>query len=464
VGLERRRNLRQYNAALAFTSVGVKRSDYSDGVDRSVWGPMGIYTYRIRGRCYHRMGSLLPEPDQQPAFAQIFFAEGDATGQAERRATFHDHTEPLILERLGRMIERENPYYEAFLTFRDRMRDSDEDAQELQLTIVDPRMKDPRTYNRPTSDEVACVYVGPEETQSAGRDVVVHLRGGGLRRFNELHPAFQTLHFTLLFVYGEQGWHPHIPLAGQQIDGAVPDDDHGAQDDGGANRPVARTTWGGSKRVSRAQLAAYYLYDRCDLFSTLLNAGPLLQELLCDVWAQTEADRLRWVLLNQETLRADSYKGLMDAVNAGVGLDQVGKRVILPSSFTGSPRQMHARYQDAMAIVTYATKPDLFVTFTMNSNCPEILAELRYGQEPQDRPDLIARVFELKLDAFLHDLIDLGVLGKVRSDVIAGHASAQTTAGGRPRLGHRVPEARPATRPPPVLPASRGQAPDARRH
>jgi hypothetical protein len=58
-------------------------------------------------------------------------------------------------------------------------------------------------------------------------------------------------------------------------------------------------------------------------------------------------------LLNQAQLRAELYQGLADMVKYDVRLDpaQVGQRIVLPSSFPGSPRFMMQAYQDAMAIV-----------------------------------------------------------------------------------------------------------------
>ncbi|XP_067930639.1 uncharacterized protein [Watersipora subatra] len=50
--------------------------------------------------------------------------------------------------------------------------------------------------------------------------------------------------------------------------------------------------------------------------------------------------------------------------------------VILPSSFTGGPRYMHERTQDAMTYVRNYGRPDLFITFTCNSKWDEISNEL----------------------------------------------------------------------------------------
>ena len=61
-------------------------------------------------------------------------------------------------------------------------------------------------------------------------------------------------------------------------------------------------------------------------------------------------------------------------------------------------------YQDSMAIARYFDKPSLFITFTANPRCIEIQRELLPGQNASDWPDLVARVFDLKVKALLDDL------------------------------------------------------------
>jgi hypothetical protein len=97
---------------------------------------------------------------------------------------------------------------------------------------------------------------------------------------------------------------------------------------------------------------------------------------------------------------------------------EVGRRVVLPSSFIGSKRHYNQLYQDAMAVTRKHGKPDLFVTFTCNPKWPEIVnAAKEQGTEGVNRFDLISRVFRLKLDAMPDDIIKNGVLGKVAAHV-----------------------------------------------
>jgi hypothetical protein len=65
---------------------------------------------------------------------------------------------------------------------------------------------------------------------------------------------------------------------------------------------------------------------------------------------------------------------------------------------------MVQNYQDAMAIRRWAGCPDALITFTCNPQWLEIKRALPLGQQPQDRPDLVTRVFKIKLKELIHDI------------------------------------------------------------
>jgi len=64
-----------------------------------------------------------------------------------------------------------------------------------------------------------------------------------------------------------------------------------------------------------------------------------------------------------------------------------------------------------MAMVREFGKPDFFITITANPSWPEVTQNLRFNETPADRPDLVARVFNLKLRSLLEDLTKHNVLG-----------------------------------------------------
>ena len=74
---------------------------------------------------------------------------------------------------------------------------------------------------------------------------------------------------------------------------------------------------------------------------------------------------------------------------------------------------MYQLYQNAIAIVRHFGKPDLFIIFTCNSKWPEITRELWPNQIAADRPDLTARVFNIKLREMMKDLCEKHWLEKV---------------------------------------------------
>src|ERR1700689_4332657 len=169
-------------------------------------------------------------------------------------------------------------------------------------------------------------------------------------------------------------------------------------------------------KISQRAFYSYRFFQRSnDSFIILHHAGRLFQEYIVDAYAQTEQNRLRFHRMNQklDELRMDQYEGITNAVADGVPLEKVGKRTILPSSFVGGPRYMQQLYHDAMAIVRSHAKPDLFITMTCNPRWPEITENLAPGQMAQNRLDLVARVFHLKLSALLEDILTNAILGRV---------------------------------------------------
>ena len=144
--------------------------------------------------------------------------------------------------------------------------------------------------------------------------------------------------------------------------------------------------------------------------------GVLFHQFIVDMYAKIESDRLSYIRTNQNKLKAEQYKGLLDALASNeTDLRTIGRRVILPSTFIGSPRHMKQLYQDSISIVSRYGKPDLFITFTCNPHWPEIQSALKFGQNHRDRPDLCARVFKLKLDLLMNDLLKKHVLGKYKT-------------------------------------------------
>ena len=143
-----------------------------------------------------------------------------------------------------------------------------------------------------------------------------------------------------------------------------------------------------------------------------MRCRQLFHQYLTDMYAKIESERLLFIRLNQKSLRTESYIHLRDAITNDKNPKNHGQLVILPSSFTGSPRNMHEYAQDSFAYVRKYQTPDLFITYTCNPKSDEIIRELMPGQTYNDRHDLLAIVFKLKLNKLMDAITKGHIFGE----------------------------------------------------
>ena len=72
-----------------------------------------------------------------------------------------------------------------------------------------------------------------------------------------------------------------------------------------------------------------------------------------------------------------------------------------------------------MSIVQKLGKPDFFITINYCLKEPEISSSWLPNQIPADRPDLVCRVFNLKLKSIMNDMINRSIFGQVVGFVYA---------------------------------------------
>ncbi|PKY29221.1 hypothetical protein RhiirB3_445768 [Rhizophagus irregularis] len=116
---------------------------------------------------------------------------------------------------------------------------------------------------------------------TANCDILLKMRDGNLQRISKIHLSYDLLHYVLLFPNGDNSCHMDISLIGSQ-----------------------------------------YIVNQ---------------------YAEIEQNRLNYLKHNQVTLQTDLYNDVMDAIHTNDNTN-VGRRIILPSSFAGSPCQMYQLY------------------------------------------------------------------------------------------------------------------------
>lgn len=377
---EFRENIWKYNRAFAFTSLSAQE-------DHSINAGRGEPVFRIFGELYHRSGPLLPAPGRAPSYAQLYIYDPQAA--LDNRRSLNSGLDPRTLEVLHTMLLQSNPYVRFYQHAYEVMERQGEDDDHIRVFLRAAPGCHERRGNLPIADEVAAIICDTNGEEPNSKDIVLHRRTGGLKIISDLHPSYAPLYYTLLFPRGEFGWHPDLEMNGPGHDES-------------------------QRRLSQTRFVAFRLQVRPTEFSTILRSKRLLQRYAVDMYASIDQNRLRYLRYNQPRLRACLYSGMQDALSAvdeEIDLNDLGQRFILPSSYIGGPRHMQQRYQDSMAIARHFNHCDIFLTMTCNPQWKEITQELRPGESHWDRPDLVARVFQLKKKALLERIYKHGIFG-----------------------------------------------------
>lgn len=253
-----------------------------------------------------------------------------------------------------------------------------------------PSGEHPRRFNAPESNEVAIIISGED---CVNRDIVLKKRGEGLKRISESHRSYDALQYPLIFWDGQDSYDFSI----KQVN------------------PTTGATMANQK-VSASDFYAHRIMVRNEE-NHLLKCQRLFSQFLVDVFAKIESERLCYLRTHQSHLRVENYIHLLDAMNTYGNVENMGRLVVLPSSYTGSPRHMNEYAQDAMAYVAAYGRPDLFITFTCNPNWSDVTNNLLPDQKPHDRHDIIARVFKQKLQKLMDLITKTQIFGEVQCNM-----------------------------------------------
>ncbi|XP_021754905.1 uncharacterized protein LOC110720203 [Chenopodium quinoa] len=255
--------------------------------------------------------------------------------------------------------------------------------------------------------------------------IVVTSRSSDPHRIYHYYGCYDPLQYPLMFPYGECGWTQDMrKIYKDSVQEGLMDVDPIAScavhsEESFIEEEAKRTadSSGDSKRhISPREYYAYKLQIRPG--NMLLRGGRCFQQYIVDMYVKIENTRLDFFRQNQQTIQEDLYQGILDTVEDGEkSASNVGRRVILPPTFIGGPRDMKKRYLNAMALVQRFGKPDLFVTMTCNAKWPEITAEISEGEVAADCPDVVARVFRAMLIALKKQITEERVFGKVAAMV-----------------------------------------------
>nr|GEX90409.1 reverse transcriptase domain-containing protein [Tanacetum cinerariifolium] len=209
------KNLKLLNSMFSFTLTGAN-------INREINDGRGPYAFQINGHNHHRIGTLLPtHTNGRPRFAQLYIY--DTEHEVDNRLYALNITSPSgvvdnnlcsLVQDLITMLDMHNPLVQSFRMAKDRFVQSS--IQPVTLRLIGTLQRTGCQYNLPTASQVAALIPG-DGNPTESHDVIIEEPGNeenrnGVKRSSELHPSFMALQYLLLFPYGEDGFHLHIPL------------------------------------------------------------------------------------------------------------------------------------------------------------------------------------------------------------------------------------------------------------
>jgi hypothetical protein len=166
-----------------------------------------------------------------------------------------------------------------------------------------------------------------------------------LKWFN---PAVDPLHFVIIYPAGTHGFSLGLPYGQRHFDnGAVVPGQMRLHREaavllGGGGAQAGAPA--GNRTISCLEFYRHSLHVRTsgngiapNVWDPQSHPGPgafgdLFQEYVVSAYTKVEDSKLQWVRFNQTQLRADLYTTVSDRLEAGLGMQAVGQRVILPAS------------------------------------------------------------------------------------------------------------------------------------
>lgn len=176
-----RDNIRFFNGHFSFTSLYCHLDENTTNTSKHP-----IYTFRAHGQMYHNLRSFGRQDGLERSHLELYFFDDDPSLEHRyhscRKEQFAKDTE--IITHLVNIL-RENPYSEHL-----RSMGQVEDVDDYHITLnLDQRM-DQRTYNAPSTSEVAAVWVeGSERRRHFENSVILQGKNRDIFGINPIMDA-----------------------------------------------------------------------------------------------------------------------------------------------------------------------------------------------------------------------------------------------------------------------------------
>ncbi|CDF38382.1 ATP dependant DNA Helicase PIF1 [Chondrus crispus] len=310
-------------------------------------------TMTMQREMYHYMGPMMPSEGRAPFYASVYIHDSDYATQTRTRLGNSRRLEEALMTQRTQMLHECNTYVQTFLCMREWAQSPHKNTPAAYQMVIHadsrPSYEHVRRYNGPEASEVAALIPGNEDGEIGRRDIVVRRRGTLNSNGNEVLDPISVSHRA----YDPLSYVLSFPNG---RDGWYPELRFSSVQDG-------RRT-----KITPMMYYGWHLFERAGEFSTILHAARLFQQYLVDQFCKVEAEWLSYLRHNQTQLRAAEYTSLREGLGDS------------------------SRTEDEADAITRALLPN---------------------QTPQDRPDLCARVFRLKMKDLMCLVMDEKVFGTV---------------------------------------------------
>ncbi|XP_074355752.1 uncharacterized protein LOC141695404 [Apium graveolens] len=396
-------NIRIYNCIFSMSSTGGQ-------IDRSINRGGAPYCFKVKGVDYHSMGSFVPLDGEIPKSCQLYIydTEDEVHNIINVVKGGRDAVDEDIVQSLLEILDKHNHLVKGFRMACERI--SQNAVNEFRLVLISSSSASGRPNHIGPSNEVVGLIVTDEYAKGC-RDTIIHSRTNGLERIFETDPRFMQLQYPILFPHGDIGYYRQIPLN-------RPNQKNQKQRQNTENEDSDEK--GEREFITMKEYYNYKLMIRPSEGLTPRLGGRLWQQYVVDAFTAIEQYRLDWIRGHQTTIHSDMYHNIRDALNKGDNNpENVGKATNLPASFIGSKRYMNQYFKDAMTICRTLGHPSLFLTMTTNTKWPEIQRMLKFlpGVDVVDAPDVVARVFKMKVDQLLNQIKNKNYFGRCIGEI-----------------------------------------------
>jgi hypothetical protein len=196
-------NIQKYNAALAFTSLGVK-------VDQNVNCQPRPFVFQIHGELCHHTGSLLPSAGCSAAYAQLYIV--DTAEACNQRIRCNVNLDAEVMQKLQDLLIDHHHYVEQFRHAYKVLADQPDSVHDVHVRLAADVQQDPCCYNLLSTNEVAVILPGDGTQVYNPCNIWVYKQDRRLWCISNGHPAYACLHYVLLFPYDTHSWHYDLLL------------------------------------------------------------------------------------------------------------------------------------------------------------------------------------------------------------------------------------------------------------